>query len=114
MRLLIIAITIASFSLSCKTNKAQVNAESQTAETRTKNREDRPNRGERRARPSVEEVFQLDANNDGKLSASEVKDSPLNRNFSRIDTNSDGFITKEEFQNAPKPEKGQRPRRNND
>ncbi len=46
----------------------------------------------------------MDANNDGKLSESEVK-GPLKKDFSKIDTNDDGFLTVEELEKAPKPER---------
>lgn len=44
---------------------------------------------------------EMDANNDGKLSKTEVK-GPLASDFSKIDADSDGFITKEEIGNAAK------------
>ncbi|MGK0414704.1 MAG: hypothetical protein ACJA1B_002932, partial [Polaribacter sp.] len=44
----------------------------------------------------------MDANNDGKLSKSEVK-GPLVDHFSKIDANKDGFISREEILIAPKP-----------
>lgn len=53
--------------------------------------------------PTTAEIFkELDTNEDGKLSESEVK-GPLKDDFSTIDTNKDGFISKEEFETAPKP-----------
>lgn len=62
--------------------------------------------------PSIEEVFKMDTNGDGKLSKSEVKGRLLT-DFDKFDTNGDGFITREEFQNAPKPNGGgPRPPRN--
>ncbi len=55
--------------------------------------------------PSITQLLeQMDANNDGKLSESEVK-GPLKNDFSKIDTNDDGYITKEELEKAPKPER---------
>ncbi|WP_432410842.1 EF-hand domain-containing protein [Rasiella sp. SM2506] len=45
---------------------------------------------------------QMDKNDDGKLSKSELK-GPLKNDFSKVDTNEDGFITKKEFEKAPKP-----------
>jgi len=114
MRFLIFTFLAASLSFSCKSNKVQTTDASQNAEVRNNDRGDRPARGERKARPSVEEVFKMDVNNDGKLSKIEVEqEANLLRGFDSIDTNSDGFITVEEFQNAPKPERGRRPQRNN-
>lgn len=55
--------------------------------------------------PSVDEVFKMDTNQDGKLAKSEVK-GPLAKDFSRFDSNNDGFITREEFENAPRPQRG--------
>lgn len=47
-------------------------------------------------------ISQMDSDNDGKLSKTEVK-GPLQNDFSKIDTNDDGFISKEELEKAPKP-----------
>lgn len=52
-------------------------------------------------------VTELDKNDDGKLSLSEVK-GPLKEMFADTDTNEDGFITEEEFEKMPKPEKRER------
>ncbi len=61
-------------------------------------------------RPDFSQILsEMDANNDGKLSKSEVK-GPLLNDFSKIDTNGDGFISKEELSNAPKPQQGRPPR----
>lgn len=46
---------------------------------------------------------QLDTNNDGSLSKSEVK-GPLANEFSKIDTDGNGVISNAEFENAPKPQ----------
>ena len=54
---------------------------------------------------------QMDANNDGKLSKTEVK-GPLKEDFSKIDTNNDGFISKEEIEQISNP-RGQRPQNRN-
>ena len=62
-------------------------------------------------RPSIDDIFKMDTNNDGLLSKKEVN-GPLEREFDNIDTNGDGYISKEELTNAPKPERGQRPSRN--
>ena len=81
-----------------------------SAQNTNSDREDdrRPPRGERGGPPSVEEIFKMDANKDGKLAKSEIK-GPLRRDFEKVDTNKDGFITKTELKNAPKPERGQGP-----
>lgn len=63
-------------------------------------------------RPSIDEVFKMDSNNDGLLEMAEVK-GPLQRDFSKIDSNNDGFITREELEKAPKPQRGQRRSPNN-
>ena len=68
----------------------------------------RGQRGDRTEPPSVEQVFKMDVNNDGKLSKSEVKGRLLER-FTDIDTDKDGFISKTEFSNAPKPKRRPRP-----
>ncbi len=65
-------------------------------------------RGER---PSIDEIFAMDANQDGKLDKSEIK-GPLLRDFDRVDSDSDGFITRTELENAPRPPRGQGPRNN--
>ena len=62
--------------------------------------------GERRERPSIDEVFKMDVNGDGVLSKSEVSEvPPLADRFDTIDSNSDGFISRTEFENAPRPER---------
>lgn len=71
---------------------------------------EQPNQRGQQGPPSVEEIFKMDKNKDGKLSKSEIK-GPLKKDFAKVDTNKDGFITREEFKKAPKPAKGQRPPR---
>lgn len=68
-------------------------------------------RTERGGRPSIDQIFELDTNQDGKLAKSEVK-GPLLRDFATIDTDSDGFLSRKEVENAPQPQRGQRPQRN--
>lgn len=102
---IIIAFTIA-ITVGCKSNKISTDE----ATTNIENR--RADRGDRQGPPSVDEIFKMDANNDGKLSETEVT-GRLKENFDKIDSDKDGFITKEEFENAPRPERGQRKRRNN-
>lgn len=66
--------------------------------------------GNRKAPPSVDEIFEeLDADEDGLLSKEEVK-GPLKDMFDEIDEDGDGFLSKEEIENMPKP-KGKRPER---
>lgn len=69
----------------------------QTAPSTNKTKEKRPSEP-----PTIDELFSMDENNDGKLSKSEVS-GPLLNDFSKIDTNQDGFITREELEKAPKP-----------
>lgn len=55
-------------------------------------------------RPSFSDlVSNMDSNNDGKLSKSEIQ-GPLKNDFSKVDSNEDGYITEEEFNNAPAPQ----------
>jgi Ca2+-binding EF-hand superfamily protein len=54
--------------------------------------------------PNTTELLkEMDSNEDGKLSESEVK-GPLKDFFSKIDSDNDGFLTVEELENAPKPQ----------
>jgi hypothetical protein len=108
MRLFFVVFLAATFTFSCKSKEILTNEESAIEKSA-----DRPIKGDRKAPPSVDEVFKMDSNNDARLSLSEVADSPLSKRFDVIDANSDGFITKEEFANAPKPPKGQRRTKNN-
>lgn len=62
-------------------------------------------------RPSIDEIFKMDTNQDGKLSKSEVE-GPLLRDFDQIDSNDDGFLSRTEVENAPRPQRGQGPPRN--
>ena len=56
-------------------------------------------------RPNIDQLFeQMDANNDGKLSITEVK-GPLKEDFSIIDSNDDGYISKEELEDKAKKNK---------
>ncbi len=58
----------------------------------------KPERGQRPAPPSYEELLQkMDANEDGKLAEIEAK-GPLSKDFKHIDANQDGFITKDELE----------------
>ncbi len=72
-------------------------------------------RNEKEGRPSIADLFaEMDSNEDGKLSKTEVK-GPLQSDFSKIDSNNDGFIEEDELKNAPQPSGDQsqgRPPRN--
>ncbi|CDF79239.1 conserved hypothetical protein [Formosa agariphila KMM 3901] len=60
-------------------------------------------KGERKEPPSAEEMMKkMDADEDGQLSAEEVK-GPLKDSFADIDTDENGFISLEELEKAPKP-----------
>jgi len=62
--------------------------------------------------PSFNELLKMmDTDNDGKLSAKEVK-GPLKDDFKKIDINEDGFITEKELEKAPKPKRKERKRNN--
>lgn len=93
-------ILIGALSLlftSCKSNKA-TSDETSTARTERS----RPNR-QGGTPPNFSDLLdQMDANNDLKLSESEVQ-GPLKEQFSTVDENEDGFITAEEFANMPAP-----------
>jgi len=106
MKQLIMAIAVLLCTFSCKTQKSTTTAQNQQVKERT---QQRPNRGDRKGPRSVDEVFQMDTNNDGLLSMTEVK-GRMKERFTKIDTNGDGFISKTEFQNMQKPQRGQRQR----
>lgn len=66
------------------------------------------NRQDRKEPPTFKELLEkMDANEDGKLSKTEVK-GPLKDHFDEVDTNEDGFITEEELKKAPKPKRKER------
>lgn len=111
MKSLFFLAIVATLTFGCKSQQTQIDDTASTVEKKSTDRTDR-NRGDRKAPPTVDEVFQMDTNNDGKLAKTELE-GPLARRFDTIDTNSDGFITREEFENAPKPKRGQRGNRNN-
>ena len=98
---LISIILIVFLVMGCNTQKTTNNTEQRS-----------PGQRERTGRPSVEEIFSMDANQDGKLAKSELE-GPLLRDFSQIDSDGDGFITRTELENAPQPQRGQRPPKNN-
>lgn len=111
MKSLLLIALVASLAFGCKSQQAQIDESVSTVDKKSTDRADR-NRGDRKAPPTVDEVFQMDANNDGQLSKAELE-GPLARRFDTMDTNSDGFITREEFENAPKPQRRQRGSGNN-
>ena len=101
MKYIIIALTLMVFTVrSCNSQKETVDAQ---RDSQQGNKTDRPNKGD--GRPSIDDIFEMDTNNDGQLSKTEVK-GPILNDFDKIDTNDDGFISREELQNAPKPQKG--------
>ena len=109
MRNILIAIFVLSLSFSCGTQKSTANTTQEEPQQRSQERG--PERGQRGQRPSVEEVFKMDKNGDGKLGKDEVQGRLLQA-FDRFDANKDGFITKAEFENAPRPDRRQGPPRN--
>ena len=103
MKNVIIVLVVLIMASACGSrNNAATTTETQPA------RSEKPARG---GQPSIEEIFRMDTNNDGKLSQTEVA-GPLQRDFARIDANGDGFITRTELENAPRPQRGERPRKN--
>jgi len=105
-------IAIIALGTACNSQK-QSTATPQDQSTNARPEKASERQGNRpRGLPSTEKIFELDANQDGKLSKTEVK-GPLLNDFEKIDTNGDGFISKEELEKAPKPQRGQRPPKNN-
>ena len=84
-----------------------IGCNSQKSTDATSDQKQRQN-SRRQGPPSVDEIFKMDTNQDGKLERSELNGRLL-QDFAKIDTNEDGFITREELENAPKPQRGQRP-----
>lgn len=61
-----------------------------------------PNNKVQQTPPTFEKLLkEMDANEDGKLSADEVK-GPLKKELIIIDTDEDGYISEEELEKAPK------------
>ena len=80
--LLLLAFTIL---ISCKSNQEK--------------KEQQERNGQRPS--STQIISELDSNEDGKLSKSEVK-GPITNDFTNIDSNNDGFLTLEELNKAEK------------
>ncbi|MEL7159239.1 MAG: EF-hand domain-containing protein [Bacteroidota bacterium] len=96
---LLVTLLLLVLTYGCNTQKTATDTDPET----TAKSNVRPERGQQRGqRPSVDEIFAMDANKDGKLAKSEVK-GPLLQEFDRIDTDEDGFLSREEVENAPKP-----------
>ncbi len=82
---------------SCRSNnKSRKNWTSQNQQRRM---------GQRKTPAQI--IANMDRNNDGKLSADEVR-GRLKNDFAKVDTNGDGFLTKAEIANAPRPNRNQR------
>lgn len=82
---------------SCRSNnKSHKNRTSQNQQRRM---------GQRKTPAQI--IANMDRNNDGKLSADEVR-GRLKNDFAKVDTNGDGFLTKAEIANAPRPNRNQR------
>lgn len=63
---------------------------------------------ERKEPPTFSQLLEeMDKDEDGKLSKSEIK-GPLKNDFDKIDTDEDEFISEAEFKKAPKPERKSR------
>lgn len=63
-------------------------------------------------RPNATQIIkEMDTNNDGKLSKTEVK-GPLKEGFSKIDANNNGFLSKEELENGGEKNKQKPPKHN--
>ncbi len=80
-------------SLSCSTQNKVVTYDENT-----------PRNSQNKTQRGGPNIFEMDTNNDGLLSKSEVK-GPIVNDFDQIDTNGDGYISKEEFEKAPKPQR---------
>ncbi len=64
-------------------------------------------------RPSSTQIIsEMDSNQDGKLSKSEVK-GPIAEDFANIDSNNDGFLTLEELNKAEKNQENRPPQQTN-
>lgn len=114
MKNLIFIFLAFGLTMACKSNKSTTTSDRPTVNERaaTDTRSGRQGKGQRKgSRPSIDEIFQMDANGDGLLGKTEVKGRLL-KEFAKIDTNGDNLLSREEVKNAPRPERGQRPARN--
>ena len=102
MNKLIIISGLFLLTIGCKSQKETFQEQPNAS---TEQRDRRPQNGDRRTPPSVDEVFEMDTNKDGLLSKTEVSESPMARRFTTMDTNGDGFISRTEFENAPRPQR---------
>lgn len=101
------ALVLLLTTCSKKTNQATSSSAEPPRQEERKGEQNRP-QGQGKERPNPEQIIaKMDANQDGKLSLSEVE-GPLKNDFSKIDANQDGFITQEELNNAPRPQRGGR------
>jgi len=99
MKNVIFVIIAMTFAIGCSSQNTSTSA--------------KPEKSQRGGAPNFSELLtQMDSDKDGRLAKNEVK-GPLLNDFSKIDTDDDGYITMEELENAPKPQRGQRPPRNN-
>ena len=74
-----------------------------STEPKTEKKQGQRPQGQKGERPTFAKLLkEMDENNDGKLSKTEVK-GPLQKNFTKIDENNDGFISADEFKNSPPP-----------
>lgn len=101
------AFLVIILTMSCKSQKETVTTENRTQLEPRQRKSAERNRQGTKARMTVDEVFKMDANGDGKLAKTEVK-GRMAKDFERFDTDKDGLISREEFENAPRPKKGQR------
>ena len=91
MKKVIIALFTISVAVGCSTSRDSTDLN-----------ERRANHENRMQPPSIDEIFKMDTNEDGKLAQSEIR-GPLLRDFEKVDKDGDGFITRTELENAPKP-----------
>jgi hypothetical protein len=96
MKNLLLLLLVFTILISCKSNPE-------------KKEQQEPN-GQRPS--STQIISELDSNEDGKLSKSEVK-GPIAGDFTNIDSNHDGFLTLEELKKAEKNQENRPPQQTN-
>ena len=101
--LLAVGLSLATMT-SCKSKEAATDSTARTERGKHDHRGEHGHRGERGQRPSIDQVFEMDADADGRLSQTEVR-GPLHRDFARIDADGDGFLTRAEVEAAPRRRK---------